>query len=234
MDIRLHYLEKGSGEEVLLLLHGNGGDCTYFRHQMAYFSQQYRVIALDTRGHGASPRGGKPFTIVQFAEDLHDFLIETGIAQANILGFSDGGNIALTFALKYPDFVKKLILNGANLDPSGLKAWFYVPVLVGYRFASLFAAHSRRAKYDTELWGLMVNEPQSTPEQLAALTMPVLVIAGTHDIIPRKHTLLMHKRIPGSVLELIRGGHSIAAKAPEAFNSAVMRFLQHGGHPSVG
>lgn len=59
MDIRLYYEKAGDGEP-LILLHGNGEDGTYFKHQMEYFSKDYRVIAIDTRGHGKSPRGEKP------------------------------------------------------------------------------------------------------------------------------------------------------------------------------
>mgnify|MGYP004648156195 CR=1 FL=1 len=62
MDIELYYQEKGNGEP-LILLHGNGEDSTYFENQMKYFQSRYRVISLDTRGHGKSPRGTKPFTI---------------------------------------------------------------------------------------------------------------------------------------------------------------------------
>lgn len=60
----------------MILLHGNGEDGSYFAHQMDYFSRNYRVIVVDTRGHGQSPRGTAPFTIAQFAEDLHDFMDE--------------------------------------------------------------------------------------------------------------------------------------------------------------
>ena len=73
MDIKLNYIEKGKGTP-LVLLHGNGGSLECFRSQIDYFSKKYRVIALDTRGHGKSPRGDKPFTIKQFADDLKDFL----------------------------------------------------------------------------------------------------------------------------------------------------------------
>ena len=60
MDIQLRYMEKGAGFP-LILLHGNGEDHTYFEHQMGPFGARYRVIAVDTRGHGASPRGTAPF-----------------------------------------------------------------------------------------------------------------------------------------------------------------------------
>ena len=64
-----HYIEKGAGEP-LILLHGNGEDCSYFVHQMEPFAELFRVFALDTRGHGQSPRGDAPFTIRQFSADL--------------------------------------------------------------------------------------------------------------------------------------------------------------------
>ena len=105
MDIKQYYVDQGKGD-VLILLHGNGEDSLYFEHQIKYFSKDYRVIALDTRGHGRTERGTAPFTIRQFAEDLNCFMEEKGIEKANLLGFSDGGNIAMIFAMKYPGKVK--------------------------------------------------------------------------------------------------------------------------------
>ncbi len=70
MNITLHYREKGN-KEPFILLHGNGEDNSYFKHQIDYFSNRYRVIALDTRGHGKSPRGTKSFTIEQIRDTLH-------------------------------------------------------------------------------------------------------------------------------------------------------------------
>lgn len=105
----------------MILLHGNSENYEIFKHQIDYFSSKYRVIAIDTRGHGNSPRGDAPFTLNQFAEDLNDFFLQHKISKANILGFSDGGNIAMIFTMKYPEKVSKLILNGANLNPDGVK-----------------------------------------------------------------------------------------------------------------
>lgn len=224
MDIQLHYIEQGSGQP-LILLHGNGEDNSYFEHQIDLFSKHYRVIAIDTRGHGQSPRGEKPFTIKQFAEDLHDFMDEKGIEKAHILGFSDGGNIALTFALKHPEKVEKLILNGADLFPSGVKPRYQWPIVVGYHIAKLFANKSEKAKHNAELLGLMVNEPNIATSDLAKLTMPVLVIAGTKDMIKESHTKLIYKSLPNAQLSLIEGDHFIANKNPKVFNAAVERFL---------
>ena len=98
----LNYIEKGCGRP-LILLHGNGNSSRYFKKQIRYFSAKFRVIAVDTRGHGKSPRGEGPFTMERFADDLKIFMEEMGIEKADILGFSDGANIALIFALRWPE-----------------------------------------------------------------------------------------------------------------------------------
>lgn len=224
MNIVLHHIEQGSGEP-LILLHGNGEDAGYFVHQMEPFSRHFRVIAVDTRGHGQTPRGEAPFTIRQFAEDLRVFMDTQGIVKASILGFSDGGNIAMVFALKYPERVDRLILNGANLDASGVKRSVQIPIEIGYRMASLFARRSPEARKKAELLGLMVNDPDVKPDELGRIHAPTLVIAGDRDMIKESHTRLIAARIPDARLEIIPGDHFIANKQPEAFNAAVLSFL---------
>jgi pimeloyl-ACP methyl ester carboxylesterase len=223
-DIKLFFKEEGQGEP-LILLHGNGEDSEYFREQAAFFSKTFRVIAPDTRGHGLSPRGTAPFTLSQFADDLKDFMDEKEIAAANILGFSDGGNIALLFAMRYPEMVKKLILNGAILDPGGVKTWFQALVGAGYCTVCLFALFDKRAERKKEMLGLMARQPHIDPDELSAVTAPTLVIAGTRDLIKEKHTKTIAGAIPGAKLCFIEGDHFIALKESGRFNSAVMEFL---------
>lgn len=223
-DIKLHYTRQGGGPP-LLLLHGNGEDGSYFTHQIGYFSRQYTVYAIDTRGHGQSPRGNAPFTMAQFARDLLDFMDEQELTRARILGFSDGGNIALTFALAYPERVEKLVLNGANLDPSGVKAHVQIPIVLGYRLASLFSGRSPQAKQNAEILGLMVNEPHIPAQALEGLRVPTLVIAGSRDMVKDSHTRRIAGALPGSQLVILPGDHFIAARNPGAFNEAVGAFL---------
>ena len=226
MDIHLHYREKGTGYP-LILLHGNGEDGSYFIHQMQYFSRAYRVIAVDTRGHGQSPRGSEPMTLKQFAKDLREFMDEMHIDRAHILGFSDGANIAMLFALKYPERVGRLILNGGNLDPSGVRPSVQIPVEIGFRIASKFSCKSFHAKCKAEILRLMVKEPRISPESLQRLTMKTLVIAGRADMIKEAHTRLIYENLPDGTLELIPGDHFIAKKNAPAFNRAVAQFLSN-------
>ena len=225
MDIKLHYVEKGNGFP-LILLHGNGENLEYFRNQIEYFSAHYRVIAIDTRGHGASPRGTAPFTISRFADDLYGFMSEHGIEKAHILGFSDGGNIAIVFAMRYPEKVERLILNGANLNSKGVKASVQIPIIIGYHTANLFAKKSAGARANAEMLGLMVNDPNLTERDLQKIKCKTLVIAGTNDMIKTTHTKAIHKAIVDSRLVLLKGNHFVANKCPEEFNRAVYAFLQ--------
>ena len=225
MDIKHYYMEKGQGAP-LILLHGNGESCEYFQGQMDDFARQYHVYAIDTRGHGRTPRGEKPFTIRQFADDLLCFMDRHHLEKAHLLGFSDGGNIALVFALRYPERVDRLILNGANLNTGGVKRSVQIPIELGYRAARLFSGKSASAKASAEMLGLMVNDPNIDPEELETVRAKTLVIAGTKDLIRESHTRLIAERIPDCRLVLIPGNHFIASKHPAEFNRAVLDFLE--------
>lgn len=224
MDIKNFYIEKGCGEP-LILLHGNGEDSSYFASQLDVFAQKFHVYALDTRGHGKTPRGNAPFTIRQFADDLLAFMNERGIEKANLLGFSDGGNIAMIFAMRHPERVLRLILNGASLDPSGVKRSVQLPIELGCAIAKRFSGKSAVAKTNAEMLGLMVNDPNVLPRELGQIRAKTLVIAGTRDMIRETHTRLIARSIPDCELVFIKGGHFIASKNPEAFNRAVLNFL---------
>lgn len=225
MDIKLNYIDKGSGEP-LILLHGNGEYLEYFEHQIEYFSKEYRVIALDTRGHGKSPRGDKPFTIRQFADDLKDFMDELGIEKAHILGFSDGGNIAMIFAMKYPERVNRVILNGANLYAFGVKLGCQISITYEYYQALYFSKKSPKAKKKAELFALMVKDPNVKPRELKALKAKTLVLVGDKDLIKLSHSKLIARKLPDGELKVIPGDHWVAKNNPKIYNQTVKNFLK--------
>ncbi len=233
MDIRHYYVKKGQGDP-LILLHGNGESCAYFRGQIDVFAGYYTVYAIDTRGHGKTPRGSRPFTIRQFAEDLLVFMDAHRIEKAHLLGFSDGGNIAMIFAMKHPERVNRLILNGANLSADGVRRATQIPIEIGYRIAKIFSGRSDSAGRKAEMLGLMVNDPDVKPEELKRIRAKTLVIAGTKDMIRESHTRLIAESIPDSRLVFIKGNHFIADKKAEAFNHAVLSFLRDGNTGQEG
>lgn len=225
MDVQLHYVVRGSGEP-LILLHGNGEDGTYFSHQIVFFQKSYRVIAVDTRGHGKSPRGSAPFTISQFADDLYDFMKEHDIRRADMLGFSDGANIALLFTIRHPERVNRLILNGGNLNPRGLKTSIHFSLMKEYRAAKAAADTDDEAYKKMELLHLMVKEPNIPFNELREVRVPTLVIVGEDDMIKKSHSKKIFNKLPAAKLAVIPGNHFIANEKFELFNQEVAKFLE--------
>lgn len=214
----------GSGEP-LILLHGNGEDHTIFDNVAKHFAKQYHVIAIDTRGHGKSPLGDEPFSLYQFAEDLNEFMNEQKIEKANILGFSDGGNIALIFASEYPEKVIKLIANGANTKPSGIKPLVHLAMLFRYMLYSVAAAFSGKFELKKALYYIMLHEPHITKEELEQITAPTLVLVGTEDLIRESESKYIKKSIPNSEIVFILGNHFIVKNNTKDYIFAVEKFL---------
>jgi len=107
--IHLYYETYGSGEP-LILISGLGGDRNFWQASIGPLSVHYRVIIFDTRGIGKTEAPGAAYSMEMFADDLAGLMSGLHIQQAHILGFSMGGQIALQFALKYPEQVKRLII----------------------------------------------------------------------------------------------------------------------------
>ena len=121
-----------------------------------------------------------------------------------------------------------LILNGANLEPGGVKLSTQLPIVLGYGCCRLLSPFSHKARQNGALLGLMVNHPHIPPQALATLTMPALVIVGERDMIRDRHSQLIARSLPNAQFVRIPGGdHFCAAKCPEVFNHAVLSFLQN-------
>lgn len=225
-DARIACYDVGRGK-ALVLLHGNGEDSSYWKAQIPEFTRFYRVIAMDSRGHGASESGAHGLSFETMAKDLKTVLDARGVKKAHILGFSDGGNLAIKFALTYPEYVDKLILNGANVEMfSGVKPQIQIPVYAGYGLAAAMSRFCKKAARRRDVLGLMVHPYGVSMDDLDRLTMPTLIIVGEHDMIKEKQTKEMAAHIPHCRVEVFRDGdHFVAAKQPSRFNRTVIEFL---------
>lgn len=229
MDINLFYTDNGqeNGKCPMILLHGNGGNASSFFYVVCHYLKTRRVITVDTRGHGRSQKGSAPFTLKQFAADLLEFMDGMGIEKADLIGYSDGGNIAMLFAIDHPERVNSMVLNGANMFPEGLcdkdKKWIFGEYKKAKR-ALRRNPQSAKAKETLDLMSLMVNEPHITPEQLSALDIPTLVLVGSRDAIKPEHTALIAQSIKGSTLAVVPGGHNIVKSNSEGYIEALESF----------
>ncbi|MCL2803926.1 MAG: alpha/beta hydrolase [Micrococcales bacterium] len=218
---------SGSGP-WLVLLHGNGEDHHLFDPMVPVLSPGYRVVALDTRAHGQSPRGVGPLTIDHLVEDLAGALDALGADRVALVGFSDGGNIALAFAAAYPGRIKSLITYGANLFPAGLRAGVWVQLRLGLVALRVAGLVSRRARARAQTWALMTVQPHIDPSALAVVTAPALIVAGQRDAIRLSHTELIGASLPNSTVTIVDGaGHMLPKKDPDRFVRLILDFLNH-------
>ncbi|GAB2784205.1 pimeloyl-ACP methyl ester carboxylesterase [Hymenobacter luteus] len=223
---RLYYERYGKGTP-LLLLHGNGQSIAAFQRQIGELARHFEVLAVDTRAQGRSQdHTTADFTYDLFAEDTRQLLDSLGLRQVDILGWSDGGNTALTLALRHPAYVRRLAIMGANLFPT--------PEAIEPDFLA-FLRRQRREEQQlpaqdlnrTRLLRILLQEPYLTFAELQGVAAPTLVMAGQHDVILEAHTRALAKALPKSELIIFPNAtHYAPQEAPEAFNKAVLRFLQ--------
>ncbi|MGC3979143.1 MAG: alpha/beta hydrolase [Paludibacteraceae bacterium] len=111
------YTEQYGNGKPLLMLHGNGGSIASMASIIPYFSNKYRVIAIDSRAHGKSIDTNDSLSFEMMADDISVLLDSMRISSAYLIGWSDGGIITIEMALRHPEKIIKLVSTGANLWP---------------------------------------------------------------------------------------------------------------------
>ena len=169
--IKMYYEIYGQGKP-LVLLHGNSASISSFEKQIPALSKNFKVIAIDSRGQGNSTEDGKKFTYELFAEDTKALLDKLGLDSVDVLGWSDGGNIGLIMAMRYPKKVKCLAVMGANLfnNDSSVKAWVNIELKKQYeeiKGDSTFDALFRKRMIE-----LLMYEPKIEPMELQKIQSP--------------------------------------------------------------
>lgn len=217
-DAKIYTEEYGSGEP-LVLLHGNNGSIEDFYRQIPVFAKHFRVIAIDTRGQGRSTDlSTGAYSYDSFAQDLYQVLTTMELKKVNIVGWSDGGNTALSFNLAHPEAINKIVTIGANLNPSGIKD----SLLLSFKNQLAAANPSKNSR----LISLMLTQPHITAEQLQQITNPVLVIAGSNDVIKSEHTQLIAAQLSKAKLQIIPNStHYVPFEQPDQLNKLILEFL---------
>lgn len=225
-DACIAYYTFGEGEP-LILLHGNGEGSEYFAKCIPYLSRFYRVIAVDSRGHGKSERGEGKLNFDRMAEDLRMVFDGLGLEKAHVLGFSDGGNLAIKFTLLYPQRVDKLILNGANVSMlRGVVPWVQLPVYPAVGVLTALSPLGQEWKNKRDVLALMAHGYGVRLRDLQLIDQQTLVIVGDHDMILESHTRAMVRQLPRVQMAVLQGSHFIAAESPARFSLNCLRFLR--------
>jgi len=232
--IKIWYAAFGDGAPVILL-HGGLANSSYWGNLVPALAPHYRVIVMDSRGHGRSSRNAQPYGYDLMASDVLALMDYLKIDKAALVGWSDGAIIGLDIALHHPGRLTKLFAFAANSDPSAVKDVEHDPVF------SAFIARARKEyeklsptpnEYDsflaqiTKMWD---TQPHWTADDLHGIKVPTWIVDADHDeAIKRENTLFMADNIPGSGL-LIQPqvSHFSFLQDPAQFNADVLHFLTH-------
>ncbi len=236
--IKLYYATWGAGLPVILL-HGGAGNGDHWAGQVLALAAKYQVIVVDSRGHGRSTRDATPLSYQLMADDVIALMDHLHLEQAALVGWSDGGATAIDLAVRHPERVSKLVAYATNFDLAGTKHSDTPSTFAAY-FARCAADHAKLSATPKDYQGLQAalrpmwrTQPNFTRAQIAAISVPTLVLDGAHDeIIRQEQVREMAALVPGAKLVLIPdGSHFALFQQPAAFNRAVLDFLEAKPNP---
>jgi pimeloyl-ACP methyl ester carboxylesterase len=224
-----------AGARPVLFLHGGLANSNYFGKQIQALAKKYRVIAMDSRGHGRSTRDAQPYSYDLMASDVIGLLDYLKIPRVAVVGWSDGAIIGLDLAIHHPDRISKLFAFAADSDPSGTadisKSKVFKDYIgnTGKEYQSLSPTPKDYKAFLAAIETMWATQPNFTKEQLASITTPTLIVDGDRDeAIKRANTEYMAATIPNAgLLILPRVGHFAFLQDSSQFNDAVKHFLQH-------
>ena len=198
--------------EPMVVLPCNGGEMHNLDGSvLPELAEHFMVIAVSPRGTGNSGRGDCELTFEREAKDLVCLLDELGIEKTHLFGYSDGGNLAIVFAVNYPDRVLSLIPVGANISPWGTKINSQIPIITKYIRYAIEAYFTKDPKIalKRDIQKMMVTQPTLKFRDLKKITAPTLNIYADDDMMWPWHSQRITKSIPGAIeLRVPDSGHS--------------------------
>jgi pimeloyl-ACP methyl ester carboxylesterase len=252
-EMKIFYEDKGSGEPIIFL-HGFTLDHRMWQNQIDYFSNQYRILAIDARGHGRSDAPDSGYSREDRIGDILGLARYLGLPKFHLVGLSMGGGDALRLAIDHQDNLKSLTL--ANTVASGFTpttrfhdfaAW---TKRIGLEKAKKEYVKSTLSRYDKIMPGLkgimetmiadfsgkpwtdpMVGKyPKRDDVKLAAsVRIPTLIIIGKRDLMFYPLALKLNEIMLDSKLEILpQVGHMSNLEAPDRFNKILEEFLPGG------
>jgi pimeloyl-ACP methyl ester carboxylesterase len=218
---RIFYAVKGSGP-TLVLLHGGGDSGEHsFESQLDLFSERHHIVAPDQVGQGRTPDVPGPLSYTAMMQDTAALLEKLKLKHVDVVGFSDGGILALMLAVRHPDLVRRLVISGVNIAPEGLTD----ENLEGLRAGDIPKPRTIDEKL-AHLWLTSPTESELSLALLATITQPVLVISGDRDAITIEHTVQIFHALPNAELCILPGtDHGTFSGRPEWLNPIIATFL---------
>jgi pimeloyl-ACP methyl ester carboxylesterase len=240
-NLKLYYETYGSGTP-LLLLHGGLGSINDFEKNIAELSKSYKVIAVDSRGHGRSSNPSDSLSYELMTDDMIDFLDYLNIDSINIVGYSDGGVIGLYMAAKYPSRVINVISSGANYLAEGLISNEFQEITMSVENVKTLQYWKKKReqysklnpnpdKFDShiqltrQMWQRSIYIPK---HEFVNIKNRILLIYGDRDFVSLEHALEMFQLLPSKTTQLNifpNTGHSVFTQKAKNANKLIFDFL---------
>ena len=223
-DIKIAYRQNGSGEN-LLLLHGNSVDKGIFKkYQLDYFSG-FHTYAPDSRGHGQSISKDKALSYEQLSMDMIDFCKAKGIDHAAVIGYSDGGNLALWMAIKAPEIFTKVAAISPNILANGIWEGVirFIQSFINRR--AFFARFLEPVRKQVMRFKLMLTDTGITNEELKGIRTKMMILYAERDMVKESHILDFSSLIPGVSLVKIKGCNHLTIPYQKETIGKLQKFL---------
>jgi pimeloyl-ACP methyl ester carboxylesterase len=232
--IRIWYATCGHGEPVVLL-HGGLANANYWGNQVRELQKSYRVVVMDSRGHGRSTRNEQPYGYDLMAADVTGLMDFLKIPKAAIVGWSDGAILGLDIAMHHPERVSKLFAFAANSDPSGVADIAHSPVFNAFiaraekEYETLSPTPGQYKAFLAQITKMWETQPNWTAEDLNRIAVPTWIVDADHDeAIKRENTEYIAANVPNAGLLLQpEVSHFSFLQDPEQFTADVQHFLRH-------
>jgi pimeloyl-ACP methyl ester carboxylesterase len=242
--VKTWYEVEGQGAPVLLL-HGGFVTNEIWGSQRAEFAAGHRVFLPERRAHGHTPDVEGRLSYYDMAKDTIDFLTSVVGSPAHLVGWSDGGIVALLVAIARSDLVRKIAVTGANFKPPpeiGMAEGLDELTADAPELGMFRAMYEAASPDGPEHWPIVVGkllemyhtEPNIPIEDLGRISAPTLVLVGDDDVVPLEHTLELYRAIPNSELAVVPGtSHAHFMEKPSLVNRLILDFLDNDPVPTM-
>ncbi len=224
-DTRIAYTQAGSGFP-LILLHGNSASKRMFRRYQEEYFTEYRTLAIDSRGHGESVSSDAEYSFDLYSDDVIKVCGVLGISKAFVIGYSDGGNLALHLAKKAPEVFTKIVAISPNYLASGLKDNMLAMFRKMSKFLVFLGRLGLKTRRQVKRFDLILNDIGISDEELGGIRTSMKIIYAENDLIKEEHVKTIAGLIPGAELSRIpRCSHLSIFKKPETIE-AIKAYLR--------